>query len=314
MRKEAEDVLYASCPSQMRVILLDARATGLSEKDRGKGPLRRQRERVTMSDVKVTSALITGTTSGLGRALLDHYAGSGVKVISVNRRHLAELEAQYPSARFEMVDVRSAEAVGRLVRDLAASGQLPEVFILNAGINRVDNDEWFELSDYSEVVDTNLFGVLNFVGPLTRLPASPVERHVIAISSMVNYAGNPYGLGYYTSKKALTASFEVWSKMYAGTDIVFQQVMLGPVHTAIYTMAEHLPAWMGRIKDLFSASPSAAARAISRFALTRKKKLFYPAPALPLFGAMRLGQGLVPGFFQGRKTLDGKVRRTGPSR
>ena len=45
---------------------------------------------------------------------------------------------------------------------------------------------------------------------------------------MVNYAGNPYGLGYYISKKALTACFDVWSGMYARTDLVFKQVaMLG---------------------------------------------------------------------------------------
>lgn len=264
-----------------------------------------------MSDVNLKSVLITGTTSGVGRALLEHYARSGVKVISVNRRRVAELESHHPSVRFECVDVRSAEDVAELVRGLAASDQLPEVFILNAGINRVDNDESFQLSLYREVIATNLYGVLNFVGPLTQLPAGLVERHVVAISSMANYAGNPYGLGYYTSKKALTACFEVWSKMYAGTDLVFQQVILGPVRTAIYTMADKFPAWMVWIKNLFSASLDGTVRAVSRFALTRNKKLIFPAQALLLYSAVRLGQCLVPGFFQGRKTLDGKTRRAG---
>jgi hypothetical protein len=39
-----------------------------------------------------------------------------------------------------------------------------------------------------------------------------------------------------------------------GTDLVFKQVMLGPVRTAIFTMANHLPGWMTRVRDLFSAS------------------------------------------------------------
>jgi len=264
-----------------------------------------------MSGVNLKSVLITGTTSGVGRALLEHYARSGVKVISVNRRRVAELESHYPSVRFECVDVRSAEGVAELVRGLAASCELPEILILNAGINRVDNDESFQLPVYREVIETNLFGVLNFVGPLTQLSTGPVQRHVVAISSMVNYAGNPYGLGYYTSKKALTACFDVWSKMYAGTDLVFKQVMLGPVSTAIYTMADKFPAWMVRIKDLFSASLDGTVRAISRFALTRNKRLIFPLRAVPLYVAMRLGQRLIPGFFQGRKTLDGKTRRAG---
>jgi 3-hydroxy acid dehydrogenase/malonic semialdehyde reductase len=264
-----------------------------------------------MPGVNHPSVLVTGTTSGVGRALLEHYTKNGAKVIAVNRRRVAELEAQYPSVRFECVDVRCAEAVAELVRGLAASGQLPEVFILNAGINRVDNDEYFELSTCREVMETNLYGVLNFVAPLTQLPAGPGQRHVVAISSMVSYAGNPYGLGYHASKKALTTCFDVWSKMYAGTDLVFQKVMLGPVHTGIHTMADKFPGWMVWIKNRFSASVDGTARAIARFALTRKKTLIYPLGALPLFLAMRLGQRLIPGFFQGRKTLDGRARRAG---
>jgi len=273
--------------------------------------LHRRGEKATMSDVSAKSVLITGTTSGIGLALLELYAENGTTVIAVNRRRVPDLESRYPAVHFECVDVRCAQDVGRLVNGLASAGRLPEVFILNAGINRLDNDQWFDLSLYKEVIDTNLYGVLNFIEPLTHLPASAVQRHVVAISSMVNYAGNPYGLGYYTSKKALTACFDVWSQMYAGTDLVFQQVMLGPVPTGIHTMADRFPVWMVWIKNLFSASLDGTVRAVSRLALTRKKKLIYPLRAFPLFLAMRLGQRFILGFFQGRKTLDGKSRRAG---
>ena len=184
---------------------------------------------------------------------------------------------------------------------LAASGELPDVFILNAGINRLDNDEAFDLPLYREVIETNLYGVLNFVAPLTRVAGAGVERHIVAISSMVNYGGNPYALGYQTSKKALTACFDVWAGMYAETDLVFKQVMLGPVQTAIYTMGDRLPGWMAGMKSLSSASLDDTVRAISRFAPTRSRKLIYPWRALPAFGAMWLGRRLVPGFFQGRQ-------------
>ena len=258
---------------------------------------------------KVQSVLITGTTSGLGRALLDHYAKSGARVVSVNRRRVPELESQYPSARFECLDVRSTDRVNELVYELAELAQLPDVFILNAGINRVDNDESFQLSSHKAVIDTNLYGVLNFVQPLTELPVARVPRHVIAISSMANYVGNPYSLGYCTSKQALTTCFDVWSRMYAGSDLVFQQVMLGPVHTEIYTTADQFPTWMVRIRDMSSASLDGTVRAISRLALTRKKKLFDPWRAIPLYLGMRLGQSLIPGFFQGQRTLAGRQRR-----
>lgn len=260
---------------------------------------------------RVESVLITGTTSGVGRGLLGHYADSGASVISVNRRRLPELEAQYSSVRFDCVDVRSAEQVQKLVYGLAESAELPEVFVLNAGINRVDNDESFQLDTYKSVIDTNLYGVLNFIQPLTKLPGGLRPRHVIAISSMANYVGNPYALGYCTSKRALTACFDAWSSMYAETNLIFQQVMLGPVSTAMYSMADEFPTWMVRVRDMSSASVEGAVQAISRFALTRRRKLFYPWRAVPLYLGMGLGQWLIPGFFQGRKTLAGKERRDG---
>jgi len=253
--------------------------------------------------VQVKSVLITGTTSGLGRSLLEHYAQAGARVISVNRRRVPELEDRHPFVRFECVDVRSARDVEKLVLDLSASGELPDVFVLNAGINRLDNGAAFDLKPYQEVVDTNLYGVLNFVGPLTHLPALHVERHVVAISSMVTYAGNPYGLGYQTSKQALTTCFDVWSHMYRGTGLIFKQVILGPVHTSIYTMSEMLPRVMSRIKTLSSASLDSTVRAISRFARTRKKKLIHPWRAFAVFRTMRLARCIVPGFFRGRRTF-----------
>jgi len=262
-----------------------------------------------MPAMKPKSVLITGTTSGVGQALLDHYVTHGVAVIAVNRRRVTELESRYPGVRHECVDVRSPGDVAGLVSRLAATGQLPEVFILNAGINRLDNDESFELAPYQEVMATNLYGVVSFVAPLTQLPATPACRHIIAISSLAAYAGNPCALGYSTSKKAVTACFETWARMYAGTDLVFQQLMLGPVPTAIYTMGDRLPTWIVRIRSFFSGSLDGTVRAVARLAQSRKRKLVYPWRALPLFLASRLAQWLVPGLLPGRKTLAGKKRR-----
>ena len=264
-----------------------------------------------------SSVLITGTTSGVGRALLEHYARAGVSVVSVNRRRDRELESRYPSVHFACVDVRDRSSVQQLVGDLARTGELPTLFILNAGINRVDNDESFDLDAYQSVLDTNLYGALHFIGPLTRLAPGHAARHVVAISSMAHYVGNPYGLGYHTSKRALTTCFEVWSKMYSRTDLVFQQVMLGPVPTAIDTMADRFPGWMVHVRDSFSGSLDGAVRAISRFVLTRRKKLFYPRRAVPLYLGMWAAQSFVPGLFQGQRTLDGNTRRAaglGPPR
>jgi NAD(P)-dependent dehydrogenase (short-subunit alcohol dehydrogenase family) len=193
--------------------------------------------------------------------------------------------------------------------DLAESDELPNVLILNAGINRVDNDDAFQLAAYKDVIDTNLFGALNFVEPLTRLAPSQLPRHVIAISSMARYVGNPYALGYLTSKRALTACFDVWSRMYADTDLVFQQVMLGPVRTAMYSMGERFPAWMVWLRNAFAASLDGTVTAICQLAASRRRKLHYPRRVILLYLGMWACQTLIPGFFRGKATLGGEARR-----
>ena len=259
--------------------------------------------------MKPQRVLITGTTAGIGRGLLERYVKLGAKVTAVSRRRLPELEAEYPGVRFECVDVRSRAEVAELLTDLARSGDLPNVLILNAGINRVDNDDVFQLDAYKDVIDTNLFGALNFIEPLTRLAPGPAELHVIAVSSMASYVGNPYALGYFTSKRALTACFDVWSRMYSDTDLIFQQVMLGPVRTAMYTMGERFPAWMVWLRDAFSASLDGATAAICQLATNRRPKLFYPRRVILLYFGMWVCRSLLPGVFRGRKTLSGSVRR-----
>lgn len=253
--------------------------------------------------------LITGTTSGVGGALLEHYARRGVEVVSVNRRRVPELEARYPRVRFECIDVRDAVAVSDLVHKLAKDGELPNLFLLNAGINAVDNDERFDLEQYKAVIDTNLFGVLHFVAPLTAIPRGGKTIHIVAICSMAGSVGNPYALGYFTSKRALMSCFEVLASMYARTDLVFQQVVLGPVPTGILTMEDRMPKWMVRVRELFSGSLEGAVRAISEFSASRQRRLYYPTRALPLFAGMKLAQNFIPGFYQGRKTLSGVARR-----
>jgi len=127
---------------------------------------------------------------------------------------------------------------------------------------------------------------------------------------MASYVGNPYGLGYHASKRALTSCFDVWSKMYRGTDLAFQQVMLGPVRTTMYNMAGRFPAWMAWGKNAFAVSAEATARAIARLATTRKRKLFFPWRAVPLYLGMWIAQSVLSVFLLGRRTSAGLARRT----
>ena len=119
--------------------------------------------------------------------------------------------------------------------------------------------------------------------------------------------------GTHTSKKALTACFDVWSGMYAGTDLVFKQVMLGPVHTAIYTMDDKLPGWMVRLKEpLFRIARRHGPRDFALCAHPQEEADLLRCELSPR--SVRCGSvnDSFPVSSRGRKTLDGRPRRHQP--
>ena len=79
------------------------------------------------------NVLITGTTSGLGRAFLDLDYKRGDEVIAVNRRSAPDLEREYPRARFPVLDISKAHAVYHFLAQLDRDWKAPGLLILNAG-------------------------------------------------------------------------------------------------------------------------------------------------------------------------------------
>jgi short-subunit dehydrogenase len=255
--------------------------------------------------------LITGTTSGIGRGLLAHYVRSGVRVTSVNRRVDSELAGCYPDVQFKCVDVRDGKTVEKLISELVNLRQLPDLFILNAGINGLDNDATLDLETFRRVLDTNLFGALHFAASLTSIRTELSKTAIVAISSMANYAANPYCLGYSVSKMALSKSFEVLAAMYQKTNLKFKWVVLGPVGTGITATSDKFPKIMAYVKDLFSISLTQSVQAISSFAESDRKYLIYPLRAFFLFRLMRWMQYLIPSFYRCQKPASGILNRPG---
>src|SRR5437764_181744 len=101
--------------------------------------------------------LITGTTSGLGLALMEYYTERGWEVVAVNRRTLADVEKRFPKVRFLLAEISDEQAVLKCCYDLGQKNFIPDVLILNAGINRLDNNSQLEMNEFKQVLNTNLY-------------------------------------------------------------------------------------------------------------------------------------------------------------
>lgn len=244
--------------------------------------------------------LITGATSGIGLGLLGHYhARPGWEVTAVNRRTARDVEDRFPHAEFHHFDVRNRDAVRAYFAEAAATGRLPSVLLLSAGINRVDAPAGqLALDVFREVMEVNLLGAMNFVE--AALPHYRGRRAVVVgVSSTSNMFPNPNCLGYYASKLTLHRVFKLLDRAHRGHGIRFKTMVLGPIATNIFvggTLGSRLQA---TVRDLIMVTVDKAVPTLAAFVESGRRVLYYPLPICGLYCALRLANAVVPGFYKG---------------
>lgn len=126
-------------------------------------------------DLAGRSALVTGSSRGLGRSLAQALAAAGARVIVHGRdeaaaaRTVALLEdATGRPHESVFFDVTDAAAVERSVADLVARHGVPDILVNNAGIQRRAPIAEFAVSDWDDIIAANLssaFYVSRFLAP-----------------------------------------------------------------------------------------------------------------------------------------------------
>ena len=110
--------------------------------------------------------LITGTRKGIGRALAEHYAGSGYHVIGCSR---SPFEEELPNYRHCCLDVADEAAVKAMFADIGKrEGQL-DMLINNAGIASMNHSLLTPLSVVNNIIATNFVGTFLFCREAARL-------------------------------------------------------------------------------------------------------------------------------------------------
>jgi NADP-dependent 3-hydroxy acid dehydrogenase YdfG len=146
--------------------------------------------------------LITGTSTGIGRAAAAELAARGHEVIATARRR--ETLAGLPAARVLRLDVTDQASVDAAI---AAAGPLDAV-VLNAGETIRGSVEATPLSEYQRMLDLNFLGALRVTKAV--LPAFRQRRagHIVLVSSILGRLAIPMVSGYAASKFALEALAE----------------------------------------------------------------------------------------------------------
>jgi NADP-dependent 3-hydroxy acid dehydrogenase YdfG len=192
------------------------------------------------------SVLVTGASSGIGRATAMEFARRGYRVFAAARREevLAELAATSPGIRAIGMDVADPESVRRGWAKIEAEtgGAGVDVLVNNAGFALSGPVEVTAGADVDRQFRTNVLGLLDVTR--TVLPAMRARRsgRIVNVSSVVGRTTFP-GMGVYgATKYAVEALSDALRLELAGFGIKVVIVEPGFVATGIGAAADAAPA------------------------------------------------------------------------
>jgi NAD(P)-dependent dehydrogenase (short-subunit alcohol dehydrogenase family) len=185
-------------------------------------------------DLSGQTALVTGATSGIGRAAALKLAEYGATVLVHGRdagRGAAVvdlIEQAGGQARFVAADLSDPEAIARLA---AGIGRV-DILVNNAGTSWFGPSSELDAPTYDRLFDSNVRSAYLLTAALAAGMAGNASGGVIInISSMVAAVGLSGSAAYAATKAALVAMTRAWAAEYAASGLRVNAVSPGPVFT-----------------------------------------------------------------------------------
>jgi 3-dehydrosphinganine reductase len=158
---------------------------------------------------KDTVIVITGGSSGLGKALAQRFVKSGANLalIARDKNKLVGVKEELSSIcsagqRIEIFpcDVSDYAATEKALNTVADTFGMPDILINSAGILREGYFEKLPLSTFRETMDINYFGVLNCIKAIIPIFRKKGQGRIVNISSLGGKIGT-FGYAAYCSSK-----------------------------------------------------------------------------------------------------------------
>jgi 3-hydroxy acid dehydrogenase / malonic semialdehyde reductase len=200
-----------------------------------------------MRSVRQQIVLITGASSGIGKACAYAFAEAGARLILTARRspRLAtlktQLEQQFKTDVLVLtVDVRDLTSVNAALNSLPAEWQAIDILINNAGLSR-GLDKLYEgnIQDWEEMIDTNVKGLLYVTRAIAPGMVARGRGHVINLGSIAGHETYPKGNVYCATKAAVRTISEGLKQDLLGTPVRVSSVDPGLVETEFSQVRFH---------------------------------------------------------------------------
>jgi len=235
--------------------------------------------------------LVTGVSSGIGRAVADAFAAKGFEVFGTSRNP----QRTAPVAGVELVqlDVTDDASVAAAVSTVVQRAGRIDIVVNNAGAGVFGAAEETSIAQAQQLFETNFFGLVR----LTRevLPYLRAQRsgRIINIGSVLGFLPSPYGSLYAASKHAVEGYSESLDHETRDFGVRVAVVEPGYTNTSFEANAtdgdsplDSYAAVREHVKQVIAKAvragddPAVVARVVLKAATSRTPKLRYPAGPL----------------------------------
>ncbi len=242
------------------------------------------KDRTLSAAVRGKVVLITGASSGIGRATAVKVADAGATVLLVARslekleETKAEIEAAGGVAHIHRCDMSDTDDVERMAAEVLAYHGHVDILVNNAGrsIRRSVELAYDRFHDYERTIQLNYFGAVRLI--LALLPAMQARKsgHIVNVSTIGTQTNPPRFSAYVASKAALDAFGRV-----IASEVLDDGVHITTIHMPLVRTPMIAPT---RMYDVFPAiTPEEAAEMLARAMVERPKKV---ATRLGTFGEL----------------------------
>ncbi|MCV7407144.1 SDR family oxidoreductase [Mycobacterium marseillense] len=225
--------------------------------------------------------IITGASSGIGRAAAIAIAERGATVFALARNGaaldalVAEIRANGGAAHAFTCDVTDSASVEHTVKDILGRFDHVDYLVNNAGrsIRRSVVNSTDRLHDYERVMAVNYFGAVRMV--LALLPHWRERRfgHVVNVSSAGVQARNPKYSSYLPTKAALDAFSDV-----VGSEVLSDHITFTNIHMPLVRTPMIVPSH--RLNPVPAISPERAAAMVVRGLVDKPARIDTPLGTL----------------------------------
>ncbi|MSR82230.1 MAG: 3-oxoacyl-[acyl-carrier-protein] reductase [Candidatus Latescibacteria bacterium] len=188
-----------------------------------------------MGTLKGKTALVTGGSRGIGRAIALRLAAAGADVavcarqVEAAQAVVGELQALGVRALARPADVSQTAQAGALIEAVLAEWGRLDILVNNAGITRDNLLLRMSEEDWDAVMDTNLKGAFNCCKAAGRFMVRVRSGRIINISSVVGLMGNAGQANYAASKAGLCGFTKSLARELASRNITANVVAPGLV-------------------------------------------------------------------------------------